>query len=114
MAASTRPTLPARLHDLAAMASLLERLDNTPPAGGAAGAASADQYRHVVQQVGVLLAQAEPGAALDALLAAAPASAEIYENQRYAVAGLCRSPLEPAFEAEIAAAAAIARARRRD
>jgi len=59
-----------------------------------------------------LLHEAEPGEALHALLAVAPATAEIYENLQYAHAGLCRSPLDRATAAEQAAVAAIDHARR--
>jgi hypothetical protein len=106
MQAHTRHPLPARLHSLAAMAGLLERLENQP------SSASAEQYRSVARQVAALLAQAEPDEHLNALLAAAPATAELYENLRYSAAGLCRAPLETALNAELAATAAIARARR--
>lgn len=99
---------PAALTELAAMAMLLERLERQPRK------ATAQQYRDVVQRVSRMLAEAEPGAPLDALLAAAPATAELYENLQYAHAGLCRSALDAAMAAEQAAAAAIARARRRD
>src|SRR5687768_6148491 len=98
--------LPARLHALAAMAALLERLENQRTS------ASADQYRRVAQQIDTLLAAAEPGDDLDKLLAIAPATAAIYENQQYAHAGLCRAPLEAALNAELAATAAIGKARR--
>jgi hypothetical protein len=105
MEASYR-TLPASLHALAAMAALLERLERTPRA------ASAGQYRDVVKRVGQLLAEAEPGEALNALLEAAPATAESYENQQYVHAGLCRSPLDQSLAAEQEAVAAIARSRK--
>ncbi|MDE2082609.1 MAG: hypothetical protein KGI90_14760 [Burkholderiales bacterium] len=105
MEAQTRHPLPARLHSLAAMAGLLERLDGQPRH------ASPEQYRSVARHVSQLLAQAEPDAHLQALLTAAPATAELYENLRYELAGLCRAPLEQALNAELAAAAAIARAR---
>ena len=94
--------LPARLHALAAMAGLLERLDRQPRG------ASADQYRGVVHQIQQLLSQAEPGTEFDALLRLAPATAEVYENMCYDRAGLCRSPLEPALNAELEAARVIA------
>jgi hypothetical protein len=97
---------PAALHDLAAMAALLERLERQRRK------ASAEQYRDVVQRVGRLLEEAEPGDALNALLAAAPATAEIYENLQYEHAGLCLAPLDRAMAAEQAAAAAIERSRR--
>jgi hypothetical protein len=105
MQADTPLRLPARLQTLAAMALLLERLENQPRS------ASAEQYRGVVAQINTLLAAAEPGEALDALLRAAPATAELYENLIYAHAGLCRSPLEASLNAELAATAALARAR---
>lgn len=98
--------LPASLHVLAAMAALLERLEREPRQ------ASAAQYRGVAQQVSQLLAAAEPGDGLDALLALAPATAELYENLQYTHAGLCRSPLEAALNAELAATAALGRAAR--
>jgi hypothetical protein len=109
MSVPARHALPPSLQDLAAMAALLERLEGTPHR---ARAASAAQYREVVQQLGALLARAEPGAALDAVLAAAPATAQLYENLQYAHAGLCRSPLDQALGAELAASAAIEKARR--
>jgi hypothetical protein len=107
MEADSHIRLPARLQTLAAMALLLERLERQPRS------ASAEQYRSVVDQIKTLLAAAEPGAALDALLKAAPATAELYENLIYAHAGLCRSPLEAALNAELAASAVLAKARRR-
>jgi len=99
-------TFPAALHDLAAMAVLLERLERQPRK------ASAEQYREVVQRTSKLLEEAEPGAALNALLAAAPATAELYENLQYEHAGLCLAPLDRAIAAEQDAAAAIEHARR--
>ena len=106
MEATRDSTVPAPLQALAAMAVLLERLERTPRK------ATAEQYRGVVRTVAGLLAEAEPGDALNALLALAPATAEIYENQQYAHAGLVRSPLDAALAAEQAAVAVIARARR--
>ncbi|HSW25680.1 MAG TPA: hypothetical protein VLJ62_23160 [Burkholderiaceae bacterium] len=99
-------TFPAALHDLAAMAVLLERLESQPRK------ASAEQYREVVQRVSQLLRQAEPGAALNALLAVAPATGEIYENLQYEHAGLCLAPLDRAMAAEHDAVTAIDHARR--
>ncbi|MBC7939436.1 MAG: hypothetical protein H7Z19_06665 [Chitinophagaceae bacterium] len=97
--------LPARLQVLTAMAALLERLETRRMS------ASADQYRRVAQQINTLLAAAEPGEDLDKLLAMAPATAALYENQQYAHAGLCRMPLEAALSAELAAVTAIDKAR---
>ena len=98
--------VPAALQPLASMAVLLERLERMPRQ------ASAEQYREVAQRVSEMLAQAEPGDALNALLAVTPATAELYENLQYEHAGLVRSPLDAALAAERAATAAIARARR--
>lgn len=105
MQAQTRHPLPARLHSLATLAGLLERLDQQP------SSASPAQYRSVAQQVLALLAQADVDSHLHALLDAAPASAELYENLRYEQAGLVRTPLEIALNTELAATQAIAKAR---
>jgi hypothetical protein len=104
---TTESGFPTALRPLAAMAVLLERLERVTPRK-----ASAEQYREVVQRVSEMLTEAEPGDALNALLAVAPATAEVYENLQYAHAGLVRSPLDAALAAEQAAVAAIARARR--
>ena len=106
MTSVTSVSLPARLHSLASLALLLERLERQPLR------ASAAQYRDVVRQIAQLLAATEPDAHLDALLNVAPATASIYENLRYAHAGLCRTPLDAALAAEVAARDAIAQARR--
>lgn len=98
--------LPQRLQSLATLAALLERLDRE------AGNASAGQYQDVAARVRQLLEDAEPDEHLDRLLQHAPATAELYENLNYARAGLCRSPLGQATEAELQALKAIARARR--
>ncbi len=105
MGTRTRPRRQAGLQSLRALAALLERLEGLPRQ------ASAAQYLRVARQVVALLQQAEPGDDLDALLAAAPATAELYENLRYAQAGLCRTPLDDALQAELAATALIGRAR---
>lgn len=116
MSIETRHPLPARLHTLAAMAGLLERLEAGPaPAKSADSAASAEQYRSVALCVRTLLTDALAGPGLDdhlhRLLRAAPHTADIYENLRYEVAGLCLQPLDTALSAEMHAAATIALAR---
>ena len=95
--AVTTIQVPASLQPLAAMGLLLERLERMPRS-----TASASQYREVAQKSQALLAQAEPGPALDALLGVMPGLAELYENLHYDHAGLCRQALEPASEAELA------------
>ncbi|UUX93964.1 hypothetical protein [Aquabacterium sp. J223] len=101
--------LPERLVPLAAMAHLLERLERTPRP---AGPASADQYRDLVQRLEAALADQPMDAALQALLNAHPATAELYENLQYRHAGLCRSPLEASLNAELKAVEVIGRAQR--
>ena len=126
MSIETRHPLPARLHTLAAMAGLLERLEANPAMGGTGAnandntSASADQYRSVALCVQALLEKvmrSEQTASgsdddLHRLLRAAPHTAELYENLRYDVAGLCLHSLEPALKAEMAATALIRQARR--
>lgn len=109
MSTETRRPLPAHLHSLAAMAGLLERLEGAPPSGKTG--ASAEQYRSVAQRVRELLAEVTPDEDLHRLLQAAPHTAELYENLRYDVAGLCLQPLDSALKAEMAATAALQRAR---
>lgn len=88
------------------LARVLERLDRSGVA------VDAQQYRALVDHLAEELKAAPHDAALDAVLEAFPAAAELYENLQYQHAGLCRSPLEPALQAELAARAAIAAARR--
>jgi hypothetical protein len=92
--------------NLVMLARMLERLDRSPVA------ADADQYRSVVEHLAEQLRSAPHDAMLDALLAASPATAELYENLQYEHAGLCRSGLELSLNAELAARAAIDAARR--
>ena len=95
--------VPTLLWPLAAVGTLLERLERLPRS------AAPEQYRDVVLKVQKLLGEAEPGMALDAVLAALPATAELYENMHYAHSGLCRSPLDAALNAELAAKASWAK-----
>lgn len=88
------------------LARVLERLERSTVA------VDAQQYRGVVAHLSEELRAAPSDAALQAVLAASPATAELYENLQYQHAGLCRSPLEPALGAELAARAAIDAARR--
>lgn len=97
--------VPPHLQALAAMALLLQKLEQQPRQ------ASAAQYQQLALKLGDLLARAEPGPVLDQLLSALPAAAELYENQRYEQAGLCRTPLQQALDTELAATALIRRVR---
>jgi len=98
---------PARLALAAMLAQLLQRLDQSNAAVGA------EQYRSVVRHLAEELEQLRGDTALPQLLDALPSAAELYENLNYRHAGLCRSSLEPALEAEMQARRVIERARRR-
>ena len=100
----TTRTLPAALGNVALLAQLLERLDRSARAPDAA------QYRGVALRLAESLRDAPASVALDRLLGAFPAAAEVYENLRYAHAGLCRAPLETSLHTELVARAALDRA----
>jgi hypothetical protein len=89
--------LPAHLTVVLTLSRLLERLERSPEPVGA------DQYRSVVEHLGQALQEAPVDEALQALLDAHPAAAELYENLNYQHAGLCRSPLDRALAAELQA-----------
>lgn len=93
--------------NLVLLARMLERLDRS------AVAVDPQQYRGVVDALTEMLRTVPDDAALRAVLEASPATAELYENLQYRHAGLCRSPLETALNAELAARAAIDAARAR-
>lgn len=97
--------IPERLRVVATLARLLTALDQSP-----ARDVSATQYRSVAQRLAQALDVVEPDAALDLLLSHFPSAAEVYENLRYAHAGLIRHALEPAMRAEQSARAAIDKA----
>ena len=96
--------IPGRLVPLAMLARLLQRLEASEQP------VSAEQYRLVVDRLAQELQTAPQGAEFDAVLEAYPAARELYENLHYQHAGLCRSPLEPALNAELEAVRVIARA----
>lgn len=106
---SARPTdLRARLETLIALARLLERLERSP------GSASPEQYQQLVQRLkGLLDEPGLPDEALNAVLGAHPATAELYENMHYEHSGLCRSPLDLAVAAETQVASMLSRLSRR-
>ena len=88
------------------LASLLERLERSSVPVGA------EQYRSVVSHLAAELDEVADEGDLVRLLDGFPAAAELYENLRYAQAGLCRSGLDRATQSEIAARRAIEQARR--
>ena len=97
MNAPRTESLRTRLETLIALARLLERVEASPVAIGA------DQYRALVGQIKAALGEHLPAAPLQAILQAHPATAEIYENMNYEVAGLSRSPLERSVATEMLA-----------
>lgn len=92
--------------NLVMLARMLERLDRSEEA------VDPQQYRGVVEHLSEVLRTVRNEAALEAVLSASPATAELYENLHYEHAGLCRSPLEAGLNAELAAREAIDAARR--
>ena len=99
---STEP-LHTRLETLIALARLLERVEASPVAVGAG------QYRALVRQIQESLRVPLPGAALQAILKAHPATAEIYENLHYDTTGLSRASLDLSVATEILATQLIHR-----
>jgi hypothetical protein len=93
--------------NLVMLARMLERLDRSGEP------VDPKQYQGVVEHLAEVLQSVPHDAALEAVLQASPATAQLYENLHYEYAGLCRSALEVALEAEISAREAIDRARRR-
>ena len=107
MAPQRTDSLQTRLETLIALARLLERVEASPVAVGA------DQYRALIRQLKAVLASNVPEPALQAILAAHPATAELYENMHYEVSGLSRSSLDRSVATELLAADLIHRAARR-
>ena len=90
------------------LAKLLERMDG-PTRTKAPDPA---QYRLLAQRLAISLDAIDDRNALDAILSAFPAAAQLYENLRYEHAGLCRSGLDASLAGEQSARRAIERARR--
>lgn len=85
----------AAVETVIVLAGLLERVER------ATGRIDPDAHRTVVERLSRALAAPElPADALDAVLGAHPAAAQLYENLNYAQAGLLRSPLDAAVAAE--------------
>ena len=98
------PLTPHR--NLVTLAQLLRRIERSRVP------VDPEQYRALVTQITQELAAHPQDAGFDALLAAVPELAELWENQQYAYAGLCRSPLDAAVRAEQAAREVIGRVAR--
>ncbi len=100
-------TVRHRIETAVALAGLLQRVEHN------AATVGAEQYRALVQQLQFALGKEMPDAALQAVLGAYPAAAEVYENLHYERSGLSRSPLEASINAELSATQALAHAARR-
>ena len=94
----------SRLETVIALARLLEHVESHPARG-----VGADQYRELVRRIELTLATDLPDDALQAVLGAYPATAELYENMHYAHSGLSRSSLERSISSELAATQLLAR-----
>lgn len=102
MQATQRIEVPQRLEVLVLLGQLFEQLDRS-------GQVAADQYRSVAQRLAAELKSVPADEHLTRLLAVFPAMAQLYENLNYQQAGLVRSPLEAAAEAELQARALLGR-----
>lgn len=102
---STSPSETSALQTLQLLAPLLQRLERSKVA------VDPGQYQSVVQRLAGALGAAPAGQALDALLSAFPAVAELYENLQYPHAGLCRAPLDVSLATERSSRAVIERAK---
>jgi hypothetical protein len=95
---------PEAIEDVVRLASVLRTVE------GSGKPFDAEQYKRLIEQLSATLQLAPPGEALEAVLKAFPATATVYENLRYAHAGLCRSSLERNLDSERQALAAMKRA----
>lgn len=107
MSPSTTSTGLAHLETVIALARVLERVERSPEP------IDAGQYQLLVARLKDALSQDLPQPALDAVLGALPAAAEVYENLNYHLSGLSRSLLERSVASEMLAADLLARASRR-
>jgi hypothetical protein len=103
MSASNIELTRAHLETVIALARILERVERSP------GAVDADQYQTIVRRLSAALSRDLPADALQAVLGAHPAAAELYENIHYAQAGLSRSPLERSITTEALATETLRR-----
>lgn len=106
MSAPRLEPLQTRIETVIALSRLLERVEASGVKIGA------DQYQGLVRQLKTALSSPLPEPALEAILGAHPASAEIYENMHYDVSGLSRSSLERSVATEMLATQALDRAAR--
>ncbi|HEX7440178.1 MAG TPA: hypothetical protein VF319_08780 [Caldimonas sp.] len=103
MSAPKLESVKTRLENVIALARLLERVERSSLAP------HPDQYRALVRQLGAALEADLPHDALQAVLGAHPATAELYENLHYEKSGLSRSPLERSIATEMLTSQALHR-----
>lgn len=104
MSAPSIESLKNRLENVISLARLLERVERSSAPVGA------EQYRALVRQLQLALTQDLPIDALNAVLGAYPAAAELYENMHYEQSGLSRSPLDRSVSSEMLASQVLAKA----
>lgn len=104
MTSPSTDTVRSRIETVVALAGLLERVEHsrTPLAAG--------QYQGLVRQLTLALGAELPDAALQAVLGAYPATAELYENLHYAHSGLSRASLERSVQSEMLTSQVLAKA----
>lgn len=96
---------PGKIQTIAMLAGLLESVER------GFHRADPDGYRRLADRLRTELMDVAPDDRLREVLAASPATAEIYENLNYGHAGLCLHPVDVAVRAEQAATDLIARVR---
>jgi hypothetical protein len=106
MSESATNTHHAHLETVIALARLLELVERS------AQRVDADQYQLLVARLQAALAEDLPEPALNAVLGALPAAAEVYENMHYQRSGLSRSSLERSVSSEMLASQLLARVSR--
>lgn len=102
----TAESLKSRLETVIALARLLERVELKP------SSVSPDQYQALVRQVKLALDNDLPDDALQAVLGAHSATAELYENMHYELSGLSRASLERSVQSEMATSQLLGRLRK--
>jgi hypothetical protein len=95
----------AQLETAIALGRLLERVERSPEP------IDPDQYQALVARLKAVLADDLPEPALNAVLGALPAAAELYENLHYGLSGLSRAPLARSIASEQLATQLLARVR---
>jgi len=103
MSASTAKSFHAQLETAIALAQVLERVEH------GIEPVSADQYQLLVARLKAALTVDLPEPALNAILVALPAAAELYENMHYQVSGLSRSSLDKSVASELLTTKVLAR-----